>query len=363
MAPYVRRQGTRHHDATRSPSDAKCLSPALRCQASGVWRLARFHLAPGAIRCYVKEYAARIFVMGGPIKLASTHIIAVALQKGGCTKTTCACTLAAAAALEGYAACVVDTDRQCNATNTFIADADEMQDRGMLPSVADAFLQKAPGDHIAVPIPARFEGRLSVIPSNRALDAVPIQLEAEIKIAEARPGTALLDTHEMRQEHLTRLKKSLVALRGKVDLVFIDTPPDLGFLTTSALIAADWVLVPLTPSKYDFNGLQTFMANLAKVRRNFNPNLQLLGILLSRVKKRVLLDRQLRERLADSFRPQHLFAEDITDSVVHRQALSMNTTIFEYAHRGEPAVQQYLAVFHELVSRLEAPSVAEATNG
>jgi chromosome partitioning protein len=301
--------------------------------------------------------------IGGPIKLASTHIITVALQKGGCTKTTSACTLAAAAALEGYSVCVVDMDRQCNATNTFIADADDLQEKGKLPSVADAFRKKAPADEIAVPIPQRFGGRLSVVPSERALDAVPYSLEAEIKIAQARPGTAHLDTHEMQQEQLSRLKKSLAALKGKVDLVFIDTPPDLGFLTTSALIAADWVLVPLTPSKYDLSGLQTFMANLAKVRRNFNPNLQLLGILLSRVKKRVLLDRQLRERLAETFKPKHLFAEDITDSAVHRQALATNTTIFEYASRSEPAVQQYLNVFHELVNRLEAPGLAEVANG
>ena len=233
----------------------------------------------------------------------------------------------------------------------------------MLSSVADAFLKKSPGNQVAVSIRDRLGGRLSIIPSNRGIDAVPIQLEAEIKSAEARPGTALLDTHEMRQEHLTRLKKSLAGLRGKVDLVFVDTPPDLGFLTTSALIAADWVLVPLTPSKYDLSGLQTFMANLAKVRRNFNPNLQLLGILLARVKKRVLLDRQLRERLAETFRPQHLFAEDITDSAVHRQALASGTTIFEYASRSEPAVQQYLSVFRELVSRLEAPAVVETANG
>jgi chromosome partitioning protein len=265
--------------------------------------------------------------------------------------------------MEGYTVCIVDTDRQCNATTTFIVDADDMQEKGKLPSVADAFRKRTPADQLAVPIPQRFGGRLSLIPSERALDAVPFTLEAEIKIAQARPGTAHLDTHEMQQEQLTRLKRSLGALRGKVDLVFIDTPPDLGFLTTSALIAADWVLVPLTPSKYDLGGLQTFMANLQKVRRNFNPNLQLLGILLSRVKKRVLLDRQLRDRLAETFKPRHLFAEDITDSAVHRQALAMDSTVFEYASRNEPAVQQYLSVFHEILSRLEVTTASEVANG
>lgn len=297
----------------------------------------------------------------GAMKLESTQIICVALQKGGCTKTTTTCTLAAAAALEGYTVCIVDTDRQCNATSTFIEDADELQEKRRLPSISAAFVAKAPADALAVNVPNRLGGRLHLVASDRGVDTVRDRLEIEIREAEAG-GTGALDSHEMRLEHLTRLKKSLHSLRGKMDLVFIDTPPDLGFLTTSALIAADWVLIPLTPSKYDIAGLQAFMTNLTKVRRNFNVNLQVLGILLSRIKKRVKLDRELRDRLAERFRPQLLFSEDITDSALHRQALANGVTIFEYATRSEAAVQQYLAVLGEVIERVSAPAALEAAN-
>src|SRR5262249_16342259 len=126
------------------------LTSDAQCPASGVMKI------PPGVRCHRVIRERENHSNGGLISLSSTHVIAVALQKGGCTKTTTTCTLAAAAATEGYTVCVVDTDRQCNATSTFITEIDELQEKGTIPSVADAILAKTPADQLAVPIPARF---------------------------------------------------------------------------------------------------------------------------------------------------------------------------------------------------------------
>ncbi len=63
-------------------------------------------------------------------------------------------------------------------------------------------------------------------------------------------------------------------------MVLVDTPPDLGFLMITALIAADWFLIPVFPSGYDLRGLEALLHTAAKVRERYNPGLRLLGVLL-----------------------------------------------------------------------------------
>jgi chromosome partitioning protein len=292
------------------------------------------------------------------MKLQRTHIVAFANQKGGCGKTTSAVSIAAALAVDGYTVCLVDTDQQCNATTTFGIDSEELKEQGR-PTVAEAYLSKTPAAKIQIPLTERFEGRLSIVPSHRALHGVGEMLEAEIRATIAQQGLSDLDSDDMKNEHRGRLKNSLASLRGKVDFVIIDTPPELRFLTTSVLIASDWFVIPIFPSRFDLDGLQRLLSNTQKVQKHFNPGLRLAGVILANVNMRTKLDKDLRERLSDQFGADVLFGTPVTNSVVHRQATMNYQTIFEFAP-DEQASQQYMAIARELVSRLVEATAALA---
>jgi len=292
------------------------------------------------------------------MKLQRTHVVAFANQKGGCGKTTSAVSVAGALAVDGYTVCLVDTDQQCNATTTFGIDSEELKEQGR-PTVADVYVSKLPATKIQIAT-GRFEGRLSIVPSHRALQGVGEMLEAEIRSTIAQQGLSDLDSDDMKNEHRGRLKNSLSSLRGKVDFIIIDTPPELRFLTTSVLIASDWFVIPIFPSRFDLDGLQRLLNNTQKVQKHFNPALRLAGVLLANVNMRTKLDKDLRERLSEQFGADVLFGTPITNSVVHRQATMNFQTIFEFAP-DEQASQQYLSVARELVSRVTAAAAPAPT--
>ena len=292
------------------------------------------------------------------MKLHRTHVITLANQKGGCGKSTTAISLAAAFVARGYSACLVDTDPQCNTTDHLGLDRDAHAHAGGL-SLADIYLGGVPANEVEVFVPPFVnEGedvafgeqgvRPSILPGNRGLGTVEKRLEADLSGA----GSPL-DLDELRDEHRQRLRHSLDALRGQHDFVVIDTPPELGFLMTTALIAADWLIIPTFPSGYDMKGLSDLARTAEKVRGRFNPGMELLGVLLGNFNKQAKLDRDLYDRLRDSYGEGVLFEGTINSSVRHREASVYNRTIFEHAP-NQPASQQFAAVADEAIRRIEA---------
>lgn len=284
------------------------------------------------------------------MRLQRTHIIALANQKGGCGKTTAAVNVAAACAAEGYRTCLVDIDQQCNATDNFGVNQDELVKEGRF-TVADAFLAKRPATEITLELRDRFDGNLSLIPGHRGLSSIPHRLEAELQAAVANDDVSEIDADDLKNEQRKRLRNSLKSLRGGVDLVFIDTPPELGFLMTSGLIAADWYIIPVFPSGYDLKGLEKLTQTVAKIRDRHNPHLQLLGVLLGRMHPRAKLDADIFAMLGDAFGQDRVFETTIAETVRHREATVYCKTILEHAP-GEPAADQFRGVARELLARV-----------
>lgn len=290
------------------------------------------------------------FLKGPQMQLQRTEIIVLANQKGGCGKSTASVSLGAGFAHEGYSVCVVDIDPQCNATDTFGVDRDELARTGTY-TVADAFLAKRPASEIALGFGERFAEHLTVVPSHRGLASVPHRLDAQLQATIANDGYSELDADDMKNEHRQRLKNSLAFLRSQYDVVLIDTPPDLGFLMTAALIAADWYIIPVFPSGYDLKGLETLTRTVEKVQKRYNPHLQLLGVLLGNFDVRAKLDGDIHQMLTQKFGESFVFQTTINRSVRHREAPVYNRTIFEHAP-NEQAAEQYLALTHEVGTRL-----------
>lgn len=290
------------------------------------------------------------------MKLTETQTITAANHKGGCGKTTTIVNLAAACALKGYRSCIVDVDPQCNATDGLGLDRDQLLSEGKY-SVLDAYLTKRPAKLIAFPLTdeqgnPRFDGNLHIVPGHRGLSQVLPRLEAERHAATAHEHASELDADDIKNEQRNRLRHSLQSLHDQFDFVFIDTPPDLSFLTTSALVAADSFILPVFPSGYDLKGLETLVYTAKKVRQRYNPSLYLLGVLLGRKDTRAKLDNQIWNLLHDTFGPE-LFQSSISSSVRQREAPLHGKTIFEHAE-SEKSAEDFLHLQEEFVSRVLA---------
>lgn len=286
------------------------------------------------------------------MKLSRTVVIAMTNQKGGCGKTTTTVSLAAGLARLGYRVVVVDTDPQCNATDSFGLERDSLLKDGYF-TVADAYLARRPISEIVVNFPDRFDSALFVAPGHRGLSSVPQRLESELQEQLVGDGQSALDADDIRNEQRTRLRNSIASVNGQIDVVLIDTPPDLGFVMTTALVAADYFLIPVFPSGYDLKGLETLAGTADKIQKRLNPGLQLLGVVLGNMDTNARLDSDIRQMLQDKFGQDRVFRTAIGRSVKHREAPVYGRTIFEHAH-GTTAATQFAELSGEVAAKLEA---------
>ncbi|ODU00287.1 MAG: hypothetical protein ABS79_03615 [Planctomycetes bacterium SCN 63-9] len=283
------------------------------------------------------------------MRFRETQVIVFANQKGGCGKTSSTVSTAAAFASLGYSACVVDTDPQCNSTDNLRVDPDEVLRNGKY-TLADAYLGKVPASRIAITCESPLNELLSIVPGHRALSSVSPRLEKDVLAFLTDENNSDLDADDLRREHRMRLRKSIDSLRGRFDVILIDTPPNLEFLMTSALIAADWYIVPAFPSGYDLKGLETLTRTIDKVRKQYNPKLTLAGVLLGNYDRTTLLDRQVHERLQERFTPSLVFSTTIGRSVRYRETTMHRVTIFEHPE-GKEAAANYTALVKEMINR------------
>jgi chromosome partitioning protein len=286
------------------------------------------------------------------MKLPNSVVVAFANQKGGCGKTTTTVSVAAGLVQLGYKVVVADTDSQCNASDSFGLDRDALQREGYF-TIADAYLAKRPTSEIVVNFGDRFSESLFVAMGHRGLSTVPQRLESELQENLARDGASNLDADDIRNEQRSRLRESIASLRGHVDFVLIDTPPDLGFIMTTSLIAADYFVIPVFPSGYDLKGLETLLGTAERVQKKLNPGLQLLGVVLGNVDGNARLDADIHQMLQRKFGEDRVFQTCISRSVKHREAPAYGRTIFEHAP-GSTAAAQFGALSRELAERVES---------
>lgn len=187
-------------------------------------------------------------------------IIAVANQKGGVGKTTVCRELSACCALRGFQTLAIDIDPQGNLTQSWV-DADVYE-----ATLSHVLIEpETAGPKKAEPLPL-FETIVETPVNN--LDIVP----ADIRLAR----------FELQPDYLThRLKNQLEDLGSSYDLVFLDCPPQLGKLLTTALYSADYVLVPCAADAMGLQGLADLSFTVEQVKKNVNNKLQMLGAVIN----------------------------------------------------------------------------------
>lgn len=288
-------------------------------------------------------------------KKRKTRVVVVANQKGGCGKTTSVLNLAAALALKGKKVSVIDCDQQTNATQGLGLDLDTLPDDRF--TVVDAYLASRPMREIERPLSPleadepRLGGNLWLAAGSRGMSGVQIRFDAQINEMRARQAITDLDADSLRDEQRLRLKDSVDSLRGERDFVFIDTGPDLGFALTTALIAADFYLVPVIPSAYDIEGLKMLLKVASQIRDRYATNLSLLGVLLCRVKG-TTLDREIRGLLSETF-GKGVFKTEIGDSVRYREATFHHVSIHEHVAGDAAPALSYARLADEVLKRTQ----------
>src|SRR5256714_1709278 len=253
-------------------------------------------------------------------------VIAVANQKGGVGKTTTTANLGAALALRGKRVLLVDLDPQGNLTSAFGLEKAVQQ------TVAESLLDRR------VPLPVVPVSNGAAHATSSALSVVP----AAVGLASAEAQLMNKLGREM------RLRDQLLAVEGSYDYVMIDTPPSLGVLTINALVAATKVIIPTEARFFSLQGLQMLEESIEEILY-LNPRLEALGILLSKMDRRLKEERQVAKYLRHRWGVRVVVTEVGTNSKI-LEAGSAGTSGFHY-QGAERAADAYPHLAAEGIAR------------
>ncbi len=250
-------------------------------------------------------------------------VIAIANQKGGVGKTTTAVNLAAAFAMKERRTLLIDLDPQANTTLTFFS-----------PEEIKGSIYDVLADHHVM-----------------VADVVHPTKVANLCLVPAKIALAKLEGNLVGQfDAPFRLKDALAGARNDFDLIVIDTPPALGIITVNALVAANYLLVPIQASYYSLEGTDDLLETLERIRARPNPELQLLGVIVTLYDKRTNIARDIYKQVREVF-GEKVFKTVIGKNVRLEESPAYKETIFSFAPDSSGALE-YAQLAGEVIQRV-----------
>lgn len=255
----------------------------------------------------------------------SAHVIAVVNQKGGVGKSTTTVNLSMALSILNKKVLVIDTDGQCNTTDSYGIDN---------------------VDGIATLYDLLFEKRTE-----------PEECIQKLANCHIIAGDTQLNRSEqlfpMDGNRFSLLKRKCEALREKYDYILIDTNPSLGSMMINVLSFADKVIIPIEPNRYALKGISDLTDTIESVK-GMNPNIKIEGFLLTKYDGREQLSNQYREGLPETAKNMgtKMFNAVIRKCADLSKAQGESKTIFEYNAKSSGA-EDYLELAKEIISKGE----------
>lgn len=255
--------------------------------------------------------------------MSKGQIITVANQKGGTAKTTTTITLGAALSELGLRVLLIDFDPQ-----------------GNLSMAADVYNQVEQEGHMTIhnllselinskPLSDISEIQSTYIVSAKRFDIIPANIE--------------LSVSEMNLRSVIGWEKSLSIilepLKSYYDIILVDTNPSLGDLTISALTAADWVLIPVSPEFWSETGLNALLNSISRIRMFYNNHIKILGVLMTRCKDWTTLFKEIQTSLHNTHDNSiRIFKQYIPEATKVGEGFIHNQCIIDYCSSSKAAI-------------------------
>ena len=136
------------------------------------------------------------------------------------------------------------------------------------------------------------------------------------------------------------------------DFILFDTPPSLSILTLNALSAADHLIIPMKPSLYSMQGTNDLMNAVSKVKKNLNPDLSILGVIINEFSSIPVITRQIRKEIEESF-GKAVFETVVSKSIKIEEAIAGRTGVINLSGSGNAKISSEISSLgDEILSRL-----------
>src|ERR1700723_2228280 len=257
-----------------------------------------------------------------------TAIITIANQKGGVGKTTTAINLAAAIAERGKRTLLIDLDPQANSTIAFY-------DSGEIASSMFDVLSESRATMASVVKPTK-DQMLFLGPGRLALAKLEQVLAGQFDAPYP-------------------LKDALAPILKEYDYIVLDTPPSLGILTVNALVASTHLLVPIQAAYFAIEGPDDLLETYERIRSRPNPDLKVLGVVITLFDKRTNISRDTHEQIRATF-GNALFKTRISKNVRLEESPAYKETVFTYAPKSSGA-DDYKKLAQEVLQRVQEDRV------
>jgi chromosome partitioning protein len=254
------------------------------------------------------------------------HTIAIANQKGGVGKTTTTASIASELAILGNRVLMIDADPQANLTSYFLShDA-------VTASLSNVLITGAQQKSASI----RDERLTTVI---EGLDIVPTKIS--LSNFDREPPVSI-----------KKMRSALREVSEEYDFVVIDTPPNFGLLLSTALMAANYVLIPVQSAPFALDGLHDLLQVIDDMR-DLNESLEILGVASTLYDARTRISKQMREKLLELCKESNLHVfETIINRDTNLEASSDSTQPIQlYAPKSRGA-DEYSKLAIEILDRM-----------